>query len=86
MLVDQFLYNPLFAAPFTAWLYDWKNSGYRMNGIRRFFTAAYYQETVVATLFATWGVWIPIVTILYSLPSLLRFSAWRSSPPLGWAG
>lgn len=72
VLVDQFLYNPLFAAPVTAWLYDWKNSGFRMEGTARFLTAAYYQETVVATLFATWGVWIPIVTILYSLPSLLQ--------------
>jgi hypothetical protein len=26
----------------------------------------------VPTLFATWGVWIPVVTILYSLPSLLQ--------------
>jgi hypothetical protein len=72
VLVDQFLYNPLFAAPVTAWLYDWKNNGYRVAGTSRFFTAAYYRETVVATLIATWGVWIPIVTILYSLPLLLQ--------------
>ena len=72
VLVDQFLYNPLFAAPVTAWLYDWKNSSFRMAGTARFFTGAYYQETVIATLFATWGVWIPIVSILYSLPSLLQ--------------
>ena len=25
-----------------------------------------------STLFATWGVWIPVVTILYSLPALLQ--------------
>ncbi len=72
VLVDQFLYNPLFAAPATAWLYDWKNRGYRLRGIGVFFTAGYYRDVVVPTLFATWGVWIPIVTILYSLPSLLQ--------------
>ncbi len=71
VLVDQFIYNPLFAAPVTAWLYDWKNHGYRIAKTPSF-TVAYYQETVVATLIATWGVWIPIVTILYSLPSLLQ--------------
>lgn len=71
-LVDQFVYNPLFAAPVTAWLYDWKNAGYRLSGISRFFTVGYYQKTIMATLFATWGVWIPIVCILYSLPSLLQ--------------
>jgi hypothetical protein len=72
VLVDQFLYNPLFAAPVTAWLYDWKNRGYRTQGIGKFFTMAYYREVVVPTLFATWGVWIPVVAILYSLPSLLQ--------------
>lgn len=70
VLVDQFLYNPLFAAPLTVWLYDWKNRGYRFQAV--FFTAAYYRDFIVPALFATWGVWIPIVTILYSLPSLLQ--------------
>ncbi len=72
VLVDQFLYNPLFAAPATSWLYDWKNRGYRFRGTGVFFTAGYYRDFVVPTLFATWGVWIPVVTILYSLPTLLQ--------------
>lgn len=72
VLVDQFLYNPLFAAPVTAWLYDWKNRGFPRTGLGAYFTAAYYRDTVVPTLFATWGVWIPIVATLYSLPSLLQ--------------
>jgi hypothetical protein len=72
VLVDQFLYNPLFAAPASGWLYDWKNRGYRFAGIGVFFTAGYYRDVVVPILFATWGVWIPVVTILYSLPSQLQ--------------
>lgn len=72
VMVDQFLYNPLFAAPATAILYDWKNRGFPRHGLGEFFTVEYYREVVVPTLFATWGVWIPIVTILYSLPSLLQ--------------
>lgn len=72
VVVDQFVYNPLFAAPVTAWMYDWKNQGFRLRGTGRFFTAGYYRDTVVPALFATWGVWIPIVAILYSLPSLLQ--------------
>ncbi|GAA5130051.1 hypothetical protein JIN84_04155 [Luteolibacter yonseiensis] len=72
VLVDQFLYNPLYAAPVTAWLYDWKNRGFRTEGVGAFFTVGYYRDVVVPTLFATWGVWIPVVAILYSLPSLLQ--------------
>ena len=72
VLVDQFIYNPLFAAPFTAAMYDWKNRGYGTRHLGSFFTAQYYRNVVVPTLFATWGVWIPVVTMLYSLPSLLQ--------------
>jgi hypothetical protein len=72
VLVDQFLYNPLFACPVTTWLYDWKSRGFRSRGTGVFFTAGYYRDFIVPTLFATWGVWIPVVSILYSLPSLLQ--------------
>ena len=66
VLVDQFVYNPLFAAPVTVWLYAWKNGGYRWR--REFLTLRYYRDRVVPALFATWGVWIPVVTVLYLLP------------------
>jgi hypothetical protein len=72
VLVDQFLYTPLFAAPVTAWLYHWKNLGYPLCRPREAFTLAYYRDRVVPTVVAIWGVWIPIVTVLYSLPSLLQ--------------
>lgn len=72
VLVDQFLFNPLWAAPTGAWFYDWKNGGCSFKGTGRFFTAGYYRDVVVPLLFATWGVWIPLVAIIYSLPSLLQ--------------
>lgn len=66
VIVDQFVYNPLFAAPVTVWLYAWKNAGYRWR--RGWFTPKYYVDRVVPALFATWGVWIPVVIVLYLLP------------------
>ena len=72
VIVDQFIYNPLFAGPSGAWFYDWKSSGYSFRNIGRFFTWKYYRDVIVPILFATWGVWIPVVAILYSLPSLLQ--------------
>lgn len=72
VLVDQLVYNPLFAGPSGAWCYDWKNSGYSLRNIGRLFTWRYYRDVIVPILFATWGVWIPLVAILYSLPSLLQ--------------
>lgn len=72
VLVDQLCYNPLFAAPVTAILYDWKNRGYGARGLHTFFTGIYYRNVVVPTIFANWGVWIPVVSILYSLPLPLQ--------------
>lgn len=72
VFVDQFLYCPLFAAPQAAIIYDWKQIGFAHHHLRGFFTADFYRRAVVPTLFATWGVWIPIVAALYSLPSLLQ--------------
>jgi hypothetical protein len=72
VLVDQFLYCPFLASPKTAFLYDWKQTGFSIARLRGFFTLDFYRRAVVPTLFATWGVWIPVVAALYSLPSHLQ--------------
>ena len=72
VLVDQFLYNTLWAAPVTVWAYQWKNRGYALAGLSRFFTSGFYHAKILPVLIATWGVWIPVVALIYSLPSLLQ--------------
>lgn len=72
VLFDQFVYSALFSAPATVWFYDFKNRGTRACGPREFFTLSHYRDAVLPTIFATWGVWIPVVSILYSLPTLLQ--------------
>lgn len=71
VLVDQFLYSPLVSAPLTVWFYEWKNRG-RAPHPRRFFSLAYYREEILPVVVAIWGVWLPIVTILYCLPQPLQ--------------
>lgn len=71
--VDQFGYNPLFAAPFGVLTYEWKNIGFSLYSLGRGFTWEHYRETVVPTLLATWVVWIPLMAIIYSLPLSLQF-------------
>lgn len=70
--VDQFLYNPLWAAPLSVWAYEWKNLGYTTAGMSGFFTLGFYRAQILPVLIATWGVWLVMVTIIYSLPSLLQ--------------
>lgn len=73
MCIDQFGYNPFFAAPFGVWGYAWKNSGYSFAKLRRLLTWNYYREHALPVLVATWAVWIPLMAIIYSLPFALQF-------------
>jgi hypothetical protein len=71
--VDQFGYNPLFAAPFGVLTYEWKNSGFSLESLGRGFTWQHYRDKILPTLLATWAVWIPLMAIIYSLPLALQF-------------
>ena len=71
--VDQFGYNPFFAAPYGIWGYAWKNSGYSWGKLRSLLTWEYYREHAIPVLIATWAVWIPLMGMIYSLPLPLQF-------------
>ncbi len=71
VVVDQFVYSPLVSAPLTVWFYAWKNRG-RPPELGRFFSRRNYREEILPVVVATWGVWLPIVTILYCLPQALQ--------------
>jgi hypothetical protein len=72
VLVDQFLYNPFFAAPLGVACYEWKNQGYSLGGMSRVWTWEFYKAKIIPALLATWVVWIPVTGAIYSLPSLLQ--------------
>ena len=72
VLVDQFVYTAGFAAPFAVICFAWKNGGYSLAPLRGLFHHQAYVERVLPTLVANWTVWIPVVTVLYSLPPLLQ--------------
>ena len=72
VLVDQFLFNPLFAAPFGLFCYEWKNQRFALAGLSRAFTWTFYKNKTIPALCATWVVWIPVTAAIYSLPPLLQ--------------
>jgi hypothetical protein len=71
--VDQFGYNPFFAAPLEVLIYEWKNEGFSWASVRRALTWAHYKDKIVPTLLATWAVWMPLMAIIYALPLALQF-------------
>jgi hypothetical protein len=71
--VDQFGFNPFIAAPGEVLVYEWKNTRFSWESVRRAFTWTHYRDQIVPTLLATWVVWIPLMAIIYSLPAALQF-------------
>jgi len=72
VLADMFIFNPFFAVPFTLTCYELKSHGYDFRRIGHVFTAEFYRRRCIPALCATWGLWIPVTSAVYSLPSLLQ--------------
>lgn len=72
VLVDQFIFTPLWGTSSIVWAYTWRSLGFRPGALRGLFTFSFYRTRVFPSLIAGWGVWIPAVTIVYSLPTLLQ--------------
>lgn len=71
--LDQFGYNPFFAAPFGVLAYEWKNLGFSLESLGRGVRGNHYRDRVIPTLLATWAVWIPLMAMIYSVPLALQF-------------
>ncbi len=71
--VDQFLYSALWAAPSIVLVYLWRDCGFN---VRRWWREArkpdLWRITVPTVIFSNWIVWIPAVSIIYSMPSELQ--------------
>lgn len=70
--VDQFIFTPFICMPYTVVLMEWYQSGYRWEGGARVFSLAYHRVKTVPAVIAAWGVWLPVVSLVYSLPPLLQ--------------
>jgi len=72
VLVDQFIYNPILAAPVSALAFLWKECDFSWRTVRSKLGFEFMTFTVPVTLMSTWAVWIPAVTIIYCLPAPLQ--------------
>lgn len=72
-IVDQFIYCPVWAIPSTAIFYIWcaTNLNHRavIDDLR---VPRWYQRRVLPMLCANLGVWLPLVCIIYALPTPLQ--------------
>jgi hypothetical protein len=71
MFFDQFIYCPIWAVPTMAIGYTLIDSGWA--GLRRdWMQGSWYARCVLPILLANWGVWVPTVLLVYSLPTPLQ--------------
>jgi hypothetical protein len=72
LLVDQFVYSPLFSVPIiVSWLW-WRDMGFRPAAARAIFTTDFVFEHIFPVMVAGWCVWIPGVSLVYFMPSPLQ--------------
>lgn len=71
-IVDQFIYNPLWAAPTQTIFFLWKDCGFSLLETQRRLQERSLLRRSVVVLVSTWAVWVPAVMIIYTLPSALQ--------------
>jgi len=72
VLCDQFIYAALIAAPIIAVVYHWKSYDYKFKGLSKKFDKNFFHVQIPAMVISNWLVWMPAVTIIYSLPLPLQ--------------
>jgi hypothetical protein len=79
-LFDQFVFTPLWLLLIRL-LFLWRRSGFSLAAMRPALRGDFYRTRVVPLLIPNWFFWIPMVSIIYALPSPLQFALF--APALG---
>lgn len=70
--VDQFLYSALWAAPGITIVYLWVANGYDVKAWFAAMDREFFCVKIPTVVFSNWLVWIPAVSIVYSMPQDLQ--------------
>ena len=70
--VDLFVYNVLWAGNLQLGAYQWKNSGLGWSFLRQWPSRRHWTRDLPVALLSTWVVWLPVVSLTYSLPADLQ--------------
>ena len=72
VLVDQFVYCVFWSAPTTAIVYGWKNADFAWKKVTVIRSLNELVSESAFLLLTTWILWIPAVSIIYSMPANLQ--------------
>ena len=66
--VDQLIYVPFWAVPTIVFGYLLMDVNYNLREFRRRLGKHWFRDRAFPTMVSNWGVWVPAVIIIYSLP------------------
>ena len=71
--IDQFIYCPLLAVPFTVLVYDWVGLRFDTRAWKNDVQApGWFRRKILPLLISNFWVWLPTACIIYSLPTPLQ--------------
>jgi len=73
LLVDQFLFAPLIAIPFSTSAFLWKDAGFSFGRTVREGKNGVWIVRYVTLLLSCWAFWFPVVICVYAMPTNLQF-------------
>jgi hypothetical protein len=72
VVVDQFIYSAFWAAPMITITYLWAEHQFNFGSSGKALTKSFFLEKIPTVIFSNWLVWIPAVSIVYSMPRDLQ--------------
>jgi hypothetical protein len=72
VIIDQFLYSALWAAPMITICYLWVENEFDLGKSIAAMDRKFFVEKIPTVIFSNWLVWIPAVSIVYSMPQDLQ--------------
>ncbi|MBC7784234.1 MAG: hypothetical protein H7144_10370 [Burkholderiales bacterium] len=71
--VDQFLYTPIITLPAVSIAFTWREVDWSVPRLLRAMTPSWYARRIGRLIIPCWCFWIPMTTLMYSLPPGLVF-------------
>ncbi len=72
VLVDQFVYTVFWACPYYTLLTRWHALRYSFEALGKELDRHFVTERMLPVLVTNWMFWIPAITLVYAMPSLLQ--------------
>jgi hypothetical protein len=73
VLTDQFVTTPVYGTPYWVVVYLWRRERYHPLATIRRLRPRWYLSDVAPLLVTGWAFWIPMCSLIYSLPTALQF-------------